>query len=147
MGDLDIKLSDLEEKLLAAAAAAGGKRLTILELSEKCRCKPATIHKKLQEDTFRQLFLETLKGGLVADVPDILSAFVSEAKAGSYKHGELLLDIAGIHKKEVNANIGVKFKQTEGDENPFGDDKEKAKFLRGILTRLNPILGDEEDDE
>jgi len=132
----DVKLSDLEERLLAAAVAADGKRLTIAELADKCRCKPATVIRKMQDEVFKQLFMETLRGSLIQDVPDILTSFVNEAKGGSFKHGELILDMVGIHKKEVNANVGVKFRQTEGDEDPFGSDKDKASFLKGILARI-----------
>jgi hypothetical protein len=146
MDVMEVKLSELEEKLLAVAASAGGNRLTIQELADKCKCKPATIHKKLQEEEFKQLFLETLKGSLISDIPDILNSFVKEAKDGSFKHGELLLELAGVHKKEVNANVGIKFRQIEGDENPFTDESEKVKFLKGVLARLSAGLVEEEDE-
>lgn len=40
------------------------------------------------------------------DLPDIFGALIGQAKAGSFQHIKLALEVAGEHTDEVNVNVG-----------------------------------------
>jgi len=126
-------LTELETRLLKTAAASGS-RITVEQLAKKAGCQADTIHRRLQNEEFRSLFIETMKSSLTAEVPAVLNSFVEAAKAGSFQHGKLVLEIAGAYsdKKEIKANIGV----SEG-ESPFKDDDDRKAFLKETLGKLN----------
>ncbi len=133
-------LSNLDTKILKAAALkADGNRLSVEEIAVNVGCTPDTIHKRLQSDEFRGLFIETVKNSLVSEIPKVLNAFVSKAVSGSFQHGKLVLEIAGAYTetKNIKADLGIK----EG-ESPFKNDEERRAFLSETLGKLNLEVGD-----
>lgn len=126
------EITELEQNILKTAAQLEGKRFTIEEIADKVGCSPLTIHKRLQDEEFRELFLDTLKNSLSAEVPEVLNSFVERAKGGSFKHGKLVLEIAGVYKekKEIKGDFGL-----HSGESPFENDEERRHFLKDTLSR------------
>lgn len=127
-------------RILEVAAAHSSRRLTIEELAVKADTTPARIYKKLQDLEFRELFIETMKTSLLGDVPEILNSFVGLAKAGSFKHGKLVLQVAQIYedKKTLTANVHV-------DAVPFKNDEDRRAFLAATVGEL--VSGGDSDDD
>lgn len=124
-------LTELETRVLKAASKESGRRLTVEELSKKVGCSPGTIYQRLQNKEFRQLFMETMRNSVAEAVPEVLNAFSDKAKEGEFKHGKLLLEIAGIYeeKKNITAEVGIT------EESPFKDEKESKEFLKKTLAK------------
>ena len=132
----DIKLSKKDKKILKFASQSGQKghdRLTIEQIALDTGCTEDYIYSKLSDVTFRGLFFETLKTSLAVEVPAILQMFVKEAKGGSFKHGKLILEIAGVYNEETNINLKAKV-DLEGS--PFASEEDKAKFVRATFGGL-----------
>lgn len=138
-----MELTDLETKILKAVHGHGNRRLSVEEIADSVGCRPDTVYKRLQKDEFRQMFFEATKNSLSADVPVILNAFVDAAKNGSYKHGQLILEMAGAYDstQKVQAEI------SSVEESPFKDDKDKKEFLKKTLEKINASNPPEEGDE
>ena len=138
------ELTDVEERiLLVAGDYSPGGRLSAEELAEKADTSVQVVYEKLQDPQFRDMFLEVMTNSLSAEVPSILNAFVSKGKEGSFKHGKLLLEIAGVYheKKEIKGKVGV-----SDSEEPFKDEEQKTAFMQDTLKRLNEKYKTEEEE-
>lgn len=128
-------LTILEEKILKTLATmTDNRRVSIYELAKKVGCTEDTILKRLQKPEFRGIFMETLKNTLVSEVPEILNAFMEQAKAGSFKHGKLIFEMTDFYheKKETKIDIGL-----QTGESVFKDDDERKTLLMETLGRLS----------
>jgi len=144
MPNKENELTGVEERiLLAAGDYSPGGRLSAEELAERADISVQQVYEKLQDPQFRNMFLEVLTNSLSAEVPSILNAFVSKGKEGSFKHGKLLLEIAGVYheKKEIKGKLGV-----SDNEEPFKDEEQKKAFMQDTLKKLNnKFKADEEE--
>lgn len=135
-------LTDLETKILKAVAAGGGSRMTIEQLADAASCSADTIYQRLaNKPDFQELFKQTLVNSLTAEMPEVFSSFIKEAKGGNFKHGKLLMELAGIYKEDKKQTIDVNFHEAE---QPFKDDNERKKFLRATLS---DVLSEDDEDE
>ena len=124
--------TDLEKRILRILNER--PHLRLLQIADKAGCQPSTIYRRLEEKPeFREAYLQVGISGVTGAAPAILDVFTSKALSGSFKHGKLLLEIAGIYQKkqQVNTQISVR------DEGPiFKSDRERRDYLRATLDEL-----------
>lgn len=137
-----VDLTKEERKMLQTALNSGGKRVTLELLAKDCNRSVNFVYQKLQEPAFKELFMDALRGSLLAEVPEIMGAFVTKAKEGSFPHGKLLLEIAGIYNNESNLNIRA---QIEAKQAPMMSEDEKMEFVRATLAEFKVIEERDED--
>ena len=118
--------------LEVAARYSGNRRLTIQEISMESGVDESTIHNKMQDEEFRGLFIETARNSLISDVPEILNAFSEQAKAGSYQHGKLILELTGLYTDTKNIVADVGMSEREG-KSAWKNKEERDAFLRETL--------------
>ena len=53
-----------------------------------------------------------------------------EAKAGSFKHGKLILELSGLYNEETNLNVNA---TVAVGESPFKSEEDRSKFLKATL--------------
>ena len=136
-----MNLGEVEKRILEVAGQSpGGRRLTVDELAMECDVDEEVIHQKLQDEGFRGMFLEAARNSLVADVPEVLNAFVEQAKMGNFNHGKLLLQLVGMHTDTKNIVADVGMSEQEG-KSAWKTEEEKKQFMRETLKGLI-----EEDD-
>lgn len=126
--------TNVETKILKALATAGGGRMTMTELAAKVGASPDTIYNRLQNQGFRDIFIETLRNSLAGEVPQVLRAFIDAAVAGSFQHGKMVLELAGMHKEESTINLNA---QIRDGEQPFKDAEQRQEFLSSTLAKLH----------
>lgn len=66
----------------------------------------STLWRWKKEPGFAEEVARLSRALLKDDLPDIFGALISMAKAGSYQHIKLALEVAGEHTDEVNVNVG-----------------------------------------
>lgn len=125
-------ITEIKKNILRAVNQCCGQRVTTQRLAQVAGCSVETLHKHLEDPQFRTFFLETLKNSLVAEVPQIASAFVLAARDGSFKHGKLIFELTGLYTdtKHIEANIKTH------EEDPFKSDEDKISFLESTLAEL-----------
>ena len=134
-----MKLDSIATKILSAALESGQRRMPVEAIARHAGCSIETLSKRLKDPEFKQLFLETMKSSLLAETPEILSAFLTEAKSGSFKHGKLILEITEVYaeKKRVDMDANLKV----DNSSPFANDEERKEFLKATISKYT-----EEDD-
>lgn len=87
----------------------------------------------LTDKGFKGEFLGQLQTALAADMPQILQRFVVEAMDGSFKHGKLLMELAGLYeeKRKLTGTMSLKHSL----ERPFKDEDERMSFIEATKVR------------
>lgn len=147
---MEPSLSQRDKEILKFAVnsgASGQGRVTIEQIADGTGCTVDYIYKRLSNLEFRSLFFETLRSCLAVEIPAILEKFVEAARDGSYRHGKLVLEIAGLYNAETNVNlkadVGVR-------ESPFKSDKDRKRFLEETLKDFidtSALSGDSDDTD
>ncbi len=119
-------------KSVAEAGRAGKERVTIHYIADRAGVSIDVLYKKLQDSKFRGLFIDAMRGSLVAEAPAILQKFVELAKEGYFKHGKLVLEIAGIYTENKNINLDAK---VDNQINPFKTSEERQEFLQSLIRK------------
>ena len=127
------KISADEKRILAAALKCGEKRLSVASLAEESGVKKEVICEKLKVPEFRQLFVEVMQAALTAETPAILHTFTQAAKEGSFKHGQLILELTGVYNSKQKIELGGK---VEFSESPFKSDEERRAFLEATMNKI-----------
>lgn len=136
-------MTELETRILKVVVSAGGHRLSIEELANEVGCTADTVYKRLSDKPeFQELFKEALVNSLTAELPGIFGSFVDEAKAGSFKHGKLLMELTGVYKEDKNSTINVNMREAE---EPFKSDEDRRSFLKATLSGLLQEESDSDD--
>ncbi len=130
-------LTRIDKKLLQVAANLGqDERVDIRRIADEIGRSPQFVYQRLQDPEFRSMFLEAIRMSLMAETPAILQKFVEMAKAGSFKHGKLILEIAGAH--EDGTKVTHEGSVTHIGEVPFADEQQRGAFIRATLTKYLP---------
>lgn len=121
-----------QRNILKVATEAGHRRMTPHDLAEQAGCSVSFLCEQLQDRQFRAMFNEAMQGAVAVEVPEILNTFAQKAKDGSFKHGKLILEVAGAYseKSEVNINANITH------ESPFGTEEERKAFLEASIARI-----------
>lgn len=136
MGALDIKLSAQDKRILRFASQSGNlgrARMTAEQIARDAECSEDYLYDRLNDTMFRTLFFETLRASLAVETPAILHKFVEAAKEGSFRHGKLILEIAGVYSEETSLNLKA---EVGVAGSPFESDDEKAAFVKATFGKL-----------
>lgn len=126
-------LTSKEKKILEEAMKCGEQKLTITAIAKRVGVKPDYVVKCLKKPEFRQLFVESMQDGIVSEAPAILHSFVNAAKEGSFQHGKLILELAGIHQDNQRIDLNAK---VETDHNMFKSHDERREFLKATISEV-----------
>jgi len=126
-------LTAKEKKILKEAMRCGEQKLTITAIAKKVGVKPEYVVEKLKKPEFRQLFVESMQDGIVGEAPAILHSFVNAAKEGSFQHGKLILELAGVHQENQRIDLHAKM---DVEQPLFKTDEERKEFLKATLAEL-----------
>lgn len=125
-----------EEKMLTVLLNPLYDEMTITE-----KCKVAGISRRAYYDMMNKGEFIRYKKHFMLKVLDlelmpILHAFIKEAKAGSFRHGELLLKMAGLYTDKVQIDSRSVTLVVDGRDVSSMDDEElrKAAQKYGIVT-------------
>ncbi len=127
------KISKKDKSILKFVAQQGNlrkERMSVEQIAKGTNCSVDYIYDKLTNENFRNLFFDVLKSALAIETPSILEKFVSEAQNGSFSHGKLVLELAGMYNESKNVNLKA---QVSMDNSPFANKEERTEFLKATL--------------
>lgn len=139
-----MRLSATDKRILNAALEAGRYRMTVDGIADRAGCSSTHICKRLKDPEFNQLFIETMRSSLLAETPEILAEFVKWGKEGSFKHGKLILEIAGVHTEKKKVDLGG---SVAIESNPFTSEEEKKEFVRATFADYIEEIEEGEDSD
>ena len=116
-------------------AEVGTEFSSIEEVAVQLGIPLKKITRQLQDDNFRSLLFEAMKGNLTKYLPSVLSSLSIAAMSGSFKHQALYLELIGMYDKTQKVKGEISLSGME--ESPFKDDEAKKAFVRATLTKLN----------
>ena len=110
------KPTPCEQRILEALLDPKNRRKTVTELCRIAEVDRKTYYNAYQKPEFVALVKDESRRLVLAAVLPTIHAFSKEAKKGSYQHGKVLLEMAGVYcekketKAEVQANGGFEVK-------------------------------------
>lgn len=112
------------------------------DLADAAGVSPRTVYTAMRNEEFRLMFVEALRGNLHADLPQVIDAYIQEAKEGSHQHGKTLMEITGLYdpKKRIDADLRVSTTDV-----PFNSKEEMEDFARETMERWAEVEEEEED--
>lgn len=132
---LPYRFTPSQKKILATVRSCGQDNLTADVLALKAGIKIEKLYEVLADPEFREIFNGVVRTSVLAETPAILHKFIEEGKQGSFPHGKLVLELAGIHqdKQKLELEGNVEFTET-----PFKSDDEKRAFVEATLSKITP---------
>ena len=112
----------IEKKVIqdAITLMATDPNLTNVEIADKIGVDPSTISKWRRDPKFVDAFYDSYMVYFGNEIPSVLQAMISQAKAGNVQAGRLVLEHSGKLVKNINVTI----------DSPF------EKFLKSELTEV-----------
>jgi hypothetical protein len=97
----DYEPSENELKLLKTLLNPKNRNLSITEKTEQAGISRQMYYYYMKKQGFVDLLRKASKNLVVSEIPDIIHAFVNEAKKGSFKHGKLLLEMSEMYSDKI----------------------------------------------
>jgi hypothetical protein len=96
-----------EQKLLEVLLTPECRNLSKTEICKRAGISRQTYYKTFKKPAF-VAYYETQARDLVREaVGPVVNAFVQEAKKGSYPHGKVVLEMAGLYAEPKNVNLNA----------------------------------------
>lgn len=127
-----------EERLIEVLLDPANRMKSITEICGIVPCDRGTYYNAFNKPGFVELYTRKSQELAKKYLGQVMSAFVREATRGSYPHGKVLLEMAGVYKETVR-------KEVSGDKNnpvevnvhlsriaDMSDDELKALLESGI---------------
>ncbi len=119
----DYILTEKENNLLEVLLNPEYRMKSITDICKIAKCSRQTYYEAFAKPGFVKIYEEKSKDLIKQSIAPVLNTFVREALRGSFQHGKVLLEMAGLYteKENINLNLGV---QIIDDIDTSGDDKD-----------------------
>jgi len=127
------RLTATEKRLIEALLDPGNRFKSISEICDIIDCSRKTYYRAFEKTHFREAYKSQAAALSERHLGQVMNAFVKEATRGSFQHGKVLLEMAGVYaeksKHELSGPDGgpiqwvdlVKVAQSDGTSNAESD--------------------------
>lgn len=99
------KLTEAEEKLLEVLLSPENRMKNITEICHITGISRMTYYRAFEKPEFVERYKRESKELVNKAVAPVVNAFIREAKRGSFQHGKVLLEMAGMYEEKKVAEI------------------------------------------
>lgn len=132
-----------EEILLEVLINPEYRMKSVTEICRIAKCDRSTYYDAFSKPGFVELYKSKSMDIVRQAVAPVLNAFVREALRGSFKHGKLILDMAGLVTEEQQARIDkLKVDATKANEDET-DTTEDDGFIDALTGKVDEIWQEE----
>jgi len=131
--------TEKEQNLLEVLINPENRMKSITDICKIAKCERQTYYNAFAKPGFVEIYNAKCQELIKQSVGAIINAFVREAQRGSYQHGKLLLDMAGLHTDEEKARTAaLKAKVVDN-----GGDTEDDGFLAALSGKAGEVWQEE----
>jgi hypothetical protein len=106
-----------EEKLLEVLLSPEHRMKSITDICKVAGCSRVLYYSAFKKPEFQALYKSQSKALVDQSIAPVLNTFVREALRGSFQHGKVILEMAGLYSEksqlEVTGEINVNMSQSE----------------------------------
>ena len=121
----EFKPTRKERLLLDALLDPKNRMKSISDICTIAQCGRNTYYRAMEKTEFVKYYKNKSKELVDQNIGPIVSAFVKEAKRGSYPHGKVLLEMAGLYQDKKLLKIAGEI--TENINNMTEDERKKRR--------------------
>lgn len=136
-GEKKYKPTPTEEKLLEVLLNPENRFKKISEICDMVGCDRKTYERAFKKQEFVDIYNNSSVELVKKAVGPVLNSFIREANRGSFQHGKVLLEMAGLYtettKKEISGPNGSPIQTQSIDFDPATlSDEELAKVKEAV---------------
>lgn len=133
------KLTPTEKRLIEALLDPNNRFKSITEICDTVKCSRPTYYRAFNKPHFRDAYKSRAAALSERHLGQVMNAFVKEATRGSFQHGKVLLEMAGVYAEKTQRDLNLNHQgtvnlKTEPDLSALTD--EELESLDAIRQRL-----------
>ncbi len=113
----DEKLTKAEQCLLEALLNPENRMKSVADICKAAKVDRSTYYRAFQKPEFVEIYKQQSVDLVKQSVASVLNTFIREAQRGSFQHGKVILEMAGIYAEKSD----VKVSGTVNVNNPYQD--------------------------
>ncbi|MFT4146415.1 MAG: phBC6A51 family helix-turn-helix protein [Mobilitalea sp.] len=121
-------LTNEEQTLLEVMLNPESRMKSVTEICKLAKIERATYYKAFQKPEFVEIYKQKSIDMVKQSAASILNTFIQEAQQGSFRHGKVILEMAGLYAEKSNINVS-------------GQLDTGAEKLNSILEQINKHRG------
>ena len=94
------KPTEKEKILLEILINPDYRMKSITDICKAAKCSRDVYYKAFAKPEFVEIYKELSESIVKQSIAPVINAFVREAKRGSFQHGKVLLEMAGLYNKK-----------------------------------------------
>lgn len=94
-----------EQNLLEALLDPANRLKSITEICRVAKCGRQAYYDAFKKPEFVEYYKQESKALASKHIGQVLNAFVKEASRGSFQHGKVLLEMAGLYKETIRKEV------------------------------------------
>lgn len=117
------KPTEKEKALLEILINPDYRMKSITDICKAAKCTRNIYYTAFEKPEFVKLYKELSESIVQQSIAPVINAFVREAKRGSFNHGKVLLEMAGLYNKKddddtktINLIHSIPRPEKDGDE-------------------------------
>jgi hypothetical protein len=103
----DYKPTEKEKNLLEVLLNPENRMKSITDICKLAKCTRPVYYEAFTKDGFVELYKRSSQDLVKQSVAPVLNTFIREAKRGSFQHGKVLLEMAGVYSDKLELAGGV----------------------------------------
>ena len=116
-----------EQKLLEVLLNPEFRTATVTEICKQAGISRQTYYKTIKKPEFMALYESQARDLVREAVGPVINAFVKAAKEGSYPHGKVILEMAGLYTESKNVNLNATLSSVAEELRRRRDEATKGK--------------------
>jgi len=128
--------TEKEQNLLDVLINPENRMKSITDICRVAKCDRKIYYTAFAKPGFVAIYNAMSMDIVKQSVAPVVNAFVREALRGSYQHGKLLLDMAGLHTDEEKARTAALNAKTQGGESGSSEDDGFIEALDGTVDEV-----------
>ncbi|MHB8061268.1 MAG: phBC6A51 family helix-turn-helix protein [Ruminiclostridium sp.] len=94
-----------EESLLDIMLSPENRMKSVADICKLAKVDRATYYRAFQKPEFVEIYNKRSVDLVKQSVASVLNTFVREAQRGSFQHGKVLLEMAGVYTEKSDVNV------------------------------------------
>jgi len=114
-----------EQSLLEVMLNPDYRTKSVVEWCRLANCDRKIYYNATAKPEFKALYEAKTKDLIKQSIGPVVNTFVREALRGSFQHGKVILEMAGLYSEKQNMQVNVTFEQLLKNALNSGDDSQE----------------------
>jgi len=101
----ELDLTEKEKNLLEVLLNPENRMKSITDICKLAKCTRPVYYEAFSKPSFLEVYKSRSVDIVKQSLSSIINTFVREAQRGSFQHGKVLLEMAGVYTEAENVNL------------------------------------------